>query len=69
MVLESGEIVLWAAVFGLLVGIIWSLKYIVIINRRIEKLELGIRKMITRLEKQEAQELRLLKKVTKKKKR
>jgi hypothetical protein len=69
MVLESGEIVLRAAVFGLLVGIIWSLKYIVIIDRRIEKLELGIRKMITRLEKQEAQELRLLKKVTKKKKR
>jgi len=33
------EIILWAALFGLLIGIIWSLKYIVIIDRRIERLE------------------------------
>ena len=67
MALESGEIVLWAAVFGLLVGIIWSLKYIVIIDRRIENLELGIKKVLAKIEKQEAKELRLLKKATRKK--
>ena len=61
MVLESGEIVLWAAVFGLLVGIIWSLKYIVIIDRRIEKIELDTKKIVRRIEEQEAQELKLLK--------
>ncbi|HKZ49685.1 MAG TPA: hypothetical protein VJ110_01650 [Candidatus Nanoarchaeia archaeon] len=37
--LTGGEIVLWATVFGLLIGVIWSLKYIVIIDRRIERLE------------------------------
>jgi len=61
MALESGEIVLWAAVFGLLVGIIWSLKYIVIIDRRIEKIELDTKKIVRRIEEQEAQELKLLK--------
>ena len=69
MALESGEIVLWAAVFGLLVGIIWSLKYIVIIDRRIEKLELGIKRVLTRIEKQEAKELKLLKKATTKRRK
>jgi len=39
MALESGEVLLWATVFGLLIGVIWSLKYIVIIDRRIERLE------------------------------
>ena len=39
MALEAGEVILWAAIFGMLVGIIWSLKYIVIIDRRIERLE------------------------------
>jgi len=38
-VLNAGEIVLWATTFGLLIGVIWSLKYIVIIDRRIERLE------------------------------
>ena len=37
--LTAGEIVLWATVFGLLIGVIWSLKYIVIIDRRIERIE------------------------------
>jgi hypothetical protein len=66
MVLESGEIVLWAAVFGLLVGIIWSLKYIVIIDRRIEKMETDVRKVVKRIEKQEAEELKILKRKKKK---
>jgi len=39
MALGAGEVILWAAIFGMLVGIIWSLKYIVIIDRRIERLE------------------------------
>lgn len=39
MALDAGEVVLWATVFGLLVGIIWSLKYIVVIDRRIENIE------------------------------
>ena len=38
--LASGEIVLWSAIIGLLVGIIWSLRYIVIIDKRIERIEL-----------------------------
>jgi hypothetical protein len=37
--LGAGEIVLWATTFGLLIGVIWSLKYIVIIDRRMERLE------------------------------
>jgi hypothetical protein len=37
--LTAGEIVLWATVFGLLIGVIWSLKYIVIIDKRIERIE------------------------------
>ena len=39
MALDAGEIVLWATTFGLLIGVIWSLKYIVIIDKRIERLE------------------------------
>jgi hypothetical protein len=39
MALDAGEIVLWATTFGLLIGVIWSLKYIVIIDRRMERLE------------------------------
>jgi hypothetical protein len=62
MAIEPGEIVLWAAVFGLLVGIIWSLKYIVIIDRKIERMERGIKKLVEKIEAEERQELRLLKK-------
>ena len=43
------EIVLWAALFGLLVGIIWSLKYIVIIDRRIERLEEHMETLVERV--------------------
>ncbi|MBD3262966.1 hypothetical protein GF374_01135 [Candidatus Woesearchaeota archaeon] len=40
--MDAGEVILWAAIFGLLIGIIWSLKYIVIIDRRIERIEKNI---------------------------
>jgi|GEM_PF-2229215 len=48
--LSPGEIVLWATVFGLLIGVIWSLKYIVIIDRRIERLEEHIDKIMHHLD-------------------
>jgi len=46
MALDSGEIILWAAIFGMMVGIIWALKYIVVIDRRIENIEAHIEKML-----------------------
>jgi hypothetical protein len=54
MVLEPGEIVLWATVFGLLIGVIWSLKYIVIIDRRIERVESHLDKLLHTLGEQHA---------------
>lgn len=50
MALEAGEVMLWATVFGLLIGVIWSLKYVVIIDRRIERLEGHIDKILHKLE-------------------
>ena len=50
MALTAGEIVLWSALFGLLIGVIWSLKYIVIIDRRLERLEEHMDKIIHKLE-------------------
>ncbi|MBS3064994.1 MAG: hypothetical protein J4451_00655 [DPANN group archaeon] len=46
--LASGEIVLWSAIIGLLVGIIWSLRYIVIIDKRIERIEAHIESLVGR---------------------
>lgn len=48
MALESGEIIMWAAVFGLLVGIVWSLRYIVAIDKRIEAMDEKLSKVIRR---------------------
>jgi hypothetical protein len=48
-VIGAGEIVLWATTFGLLIGVIWSLKYIVIIDRRIERLEEHMDKILHHL--------------------
>jgi len=48
MALESGEIIMWAAVFGLLVGIVWSLRYIVSIDKKIEAMDEKISKAIGR---------------------
>jgi len=49
MVLDAGEIVLWATTFGLLIGVIWSLKYIVVIDRRMERLEEHIDRILHKL--------------------
>ena len=53
MALDANEIILWATIFGLMIGIIWSLKYIVIIDRRIEKIEEHVEKLVHRVEKEE----------------
>ncbi len=50
MVPIESDIILWGAVFGLLLGIVWSLKYIVIIDRRLVKLDRKIEDMIFKLE-------------------
>ena len=46
MVLDSGEIIIFAAMFGLLVGIVWSLRYIVSIDRKIEAMDEKVAKML-----------------------
>lgn len=60
MALDAGEIILWATIFGLLVGIIWSLKYIVIIDRRIERLEGYVTRILSKVEREERQTLRAI---------
>ena len=58
MALDPSEIILWATIFGLLIGIVWSLKYIVIIDRRIERIEDHLEKLIHRVEREERSILR-----------
>jgi len=58
MALDPSEIILWATIFGLLIGIVWSLKYIVIIDRRIERIEEHLEKLIHRVEREERSILR-----------
>ena len=41
-------IVINAAILGLLIGIVWSLKYIVLIERRIAKMENNIARLLER---------------------
>ena len=36
--MANGDVVMWATVLGLLVGIIWSLRYVVIIDRKIDRI-------------------------------
>jgi hypothetical protein len=50
MAIEAGELVIWATILGLLVGVIWSLKYIVIIDRRIERIEEHLDKILHKLD-------------------
>ena len=50
MAVEAGTLVIWATILGLLVGIIWSLKYIVVIDRRIERVEEHLDKILHKLE-------------------
>ena len=61
--MEAGEIILWATIFGLLMGIIWSLKYVVIIERRIARMEAVI------LGKKKAGKIKLFKRKKKRTKR
>ncbi|HIH13905.1 MAG TPA: hypothetical protein HA224_01480 [Nanoarchaeota archaeon] len=58
MAMDANEIILWATIFGLLIGIIWSLKYIVIIDRRIEKIEEHVEHLVHKVEKEERAILR-----------
>ena len=51
MALDPGEIVLWAAMLGILVGIVWSLKYIVVLDRRIERMEGHMERILEHIEK------------------
>lgn len=46
----GGDIVLAGAILGLLVGIVWSLRYVVIIDRKIEKLDEKIAHMLRKIE-------------------
>jgi len=50
MAIEAGELVMWATILGLLVGVIWSLKYVVVIDRRIERMEEHLDKILHKLE-------------------
>ena len=53
MVMGPGEIVMWAAVLGLLIGIVWSLKYTVIIDRKIEAMDEKIERILNKVEREE----------------
>ncbi len=46
--MDPGEIVIYAAILGLLVGIVWSLKYIAIIDRKIEAMDKKITSALAR---------------------
>jgi hypothetical protein len=50
MAMDAGTLVIWATVLGLLVGVIWSLKYIVVIDQRIERMEEHLDKIMHKLE-------------------
>lgn len=42
------ELIIYAAILGLLLGIVWALKYIVLIDRKIEKMDEKIERAILR---------------------
>ncbi len=65
MVFE-GDILMWATVLGLLVGIVWSLRYIVTLDKKIERMDIKLERMLLHLEKGRATPK---KKAIKKKKR
>lgn len=48
--LGASETIMWAVVLGLLIGIVWSLKYIVVLDRKIERIEYKIEKAIRTVE-------------------
>jgi len=48
--MADGDVIMWATVLGLLVGIVWSLRYVVIIDRKLDRI-------LSRIEKDEKKEL------------
>jgi len=46
MAVTPDEFILFAAIIGLLIGVVWGLRYIVKLERRIEALDKTIRKAI-----------------------
>ncbi len=44
------ELIVYATILGLLLGIVWALKYIVIIDRKIEKIDEKIERTLKHLE-------------------
>jgi len=40
------EIIIYATILGLLLGIVWSLRYIVLIDRKIEKMDEKIERLL-----------------------
>jgi len=45
----TNDIVLWGAALGLLVGIIWSLRYVVVLDRKIEAIDWKIERTLARI--------------------
>jgi hypothetical protein len=50
MAVDPGELIIWATVLGLLVGVIWSLKYLVVLDRRLERMEGHMDRILHKLE-------------------
>lgn len=46
--MDPGEIIIYGAILGLLVGIVWSLKYIAIIDRKIEAMDEKIERLLAK---------------------
>jgi hypothetical protein len=42
------ELIIYAAILGLLMGIIWALRYIVLIDKKLEKIDKKIERTIIR---------------------
>ena len=49
MATDAGLIILFAAMFGMLAGIVWSLRYIVLLDKKIEVIDIKIERMIEHL--------------------
>lgn len=48
--LSIAETLMWSVVLGLLIGIVWSLKYLVILDKRIERIEYKIERTLRKIE-------------------
>jgi hypothetical protein len=42
------ELIIYAAILGLLMGIIWALRYIVLIDKKLEKIDKKIERAVIR---------------------